>query len=127
VVNSIIQGSAADIVKLAMCKWDDWVSAQGGQAQGEEAQGEAQGQGQGGRQPPARLVAQIHDELLFEVVDRPEAVQAVAGAVRRAMEGAVALDVPLTVNISFGSRWGSMGPTWTYVPGGGGGCGGGVQ
>jgi hypothetical protein len=58
VVNSMIQGSAADVVKLVMCKWDDWCGAQGAAA-------------------PARLVAQIHDELLFEVQGGAAAVQQV--------------------------------------------------
>jgi DNA polymerase-1 len=108
VVNSMIQGSAADMVKLAMCKWDDWLSQQ-----------DQEGGGGGGR-PPARLVAQIHDELLFEVVDSREVVQRVAEAVRRIMEGAATLNVPLRVNISYGSRWGSMGPE--HVQGGRGGA-----
>lgn len=67
VVNSMIQGSAADVVKLVMCKWDDWCGAQGSAA-------------------PARLVAQIHDELLFEVQGSAVAVQQVT-QVRRAGDG----------------------------------------
>jgi DNA polymerase I-like protein with 3'-5' exonuclease and polymerase domains len=69
------------------------------------------------------LVAQIHDELLFEV-DAVGSVLAadgsvqtlgdkqlrVAGSVKRIMEGAVALRVPLRVNITIGMRWGGMAP-----------------
>lgn len=71
--------------------------------------------------PCASLIAQIHDELLFEV-DAADSVLGpggellqpghtllrVAGVVKSVMEGAAQLAVPLRVKLSCGSRWGSM-------------------
>lgn len=48
------QGSAADLIKLAMCRWDEWAAAQ--QQQGKQASTA------GGYRAPARLIAQIHGE-----------------------------------------------------------------
>ncbi len=81
-LNSPIQGSAADIIKVAMIKIDRRLEAEGLQA---------------------RMLFQVHDELLFEVsaedIDRLEAL------VREEMEGAVELAVPLKVDIGRGANW----------------------
>ncbi|KAL0046010.1 hypothetical protein WJX82_011272 [Trebouxia sp. C0006] len=58
-------------------------------------------------QRPVRLVAQIHDELLLEVNPQLCDVYAIAGALQ-IMEGVACLKVPLTVNVSYGQRWGAM-------------------
>jgi DNA polymerase-1 len=50
---------------------------------------------------------QIHDDLLFEVQD--DAVDIVAPVIKRIMETAVTLSVPIHVDQKFGPRWGSMG------------------
>ena len=81
-MNSPIQGSAADIIKMAMVRVDARLSAEGRQA---------------------RLVMQVHDELIVEA-PRDEAV-AVAEILRQEMEGAVSLPVPLTVDVSTGDTW----------------------
>ncbi|MDR0561129.1 MAG: DNA polymerase I [Spirochaetaceae bacterium] len=84
-VNTPIQGSAADIVKTAMLNLDKALIAE---------------------QSPARLLLQVHDELILEV---PEAAaQAAADLVRREMEHAVSLKVPLRVSVETGPRWGTF-------------------
>ncbi len=80
--NSPLQGSAADLIKVAMVR----IHRRLGQ------------QGLGGR-----MVLQVHDELVFEV---PEAeLEAVQGVAKREMEGAAALRVPLVVTIGMGRNW----------------------
>lgn len=81
-VNAPIQGSAADIIKLAMIAVDRRL--------------EEEGYG-------ARMVLQIHDELLLEV---PAAeLEAVSALLREEMEGVVRLSVPLTVECNYGKNW----------------------
>jgi DNA polymerase-1 len=78
--NTPIQGTAADILKLAMI------------ALGTES--EMRG---------ARLVLTVHDELVFEV---PEATAREAGEwIRQRMASVIALDVPLVVDVGFGRSW----------------------
>ncbi len=81
-INAPIQGTAADIIKRAMIVM-------------EEALAEA---GLG-----ARMLLQVHDELIFEV---PEAeIEATAETARRVMQGAAHLDVPLTVDTGSAGNW----------------------
>jgi len=82
--NTPIQGSAADIIKKAMIRFDEALSAS---------------------DLGAVLVLQIHDELLVECPE-PELDQVVT-LVRKAMEGAAELVVPLVVDIGHGLDWGS--------------------
>jgi DNA polymerase-1 len=84
-VNTPIQGSAADIVKLAMLRVDRRLR--------EEKLG-------------SRMILQIHDELLLEV---PEAeADRVEELLREEMESAVELSVPLKVSIERGGSWGDL-------------------
>lgn len=79
-INTPIQGTAADIIKLAMIHCDDALKAKG---------------------LHAKMLLQIHDELVFELPkDELEETQKV---VKKAMEGAFELDVPLVVNFEVGS------------------------
>ncbi len=81
-VNSVMQGTAADIIKVAMIGIHDRLRTEG---------------------RSARLVLQVHDELLLEV---PEAeVSAVKELVRAEMVGAYPLDPPLAVDIGVGDDW----------------------
>jgi DNA polymerase I len=84
-VNTPIQGSAADIVKLAMLKVDATLRE---------------------RFPDARILLQVHDELIVETpVQKAEAV---AQAVSEAMSGALELSVPLRAGVETASSWGDM-------------------
>ena len=82
-----IQGTAADIVKIAMIRLDERLRAGGFRA---------------------RPLLQVHDELLLEV-PRDE-VDRLVPLLRETMEGALPLDVPLTVDIKVGDDWESMTP-----------------
>ncbi|MDR1972195.1 MAG: DNA polymerase I [Treponema sp.] len=84
-VNTPIQGSAADIVKTAMLKVDRALGA---------------------AKSPAKLLLQVHDELILEC-PRAEAAAA-AELVREVMEGAVTLSIPLRVSVETGKRWGDF-------------------
>ena len=86
-INMPIQGTAADIVKIAMIRLDERLKAGGFRA---------------------RPLLQVHDELLLEV-PRAE-VDALVPILRETMEGALPLDVPLTVDIKTGDDWDSMTP-----------------
>ena len=96
-VNSVIQGSAADLMKTAMLRW---CSAAG---KGAFADDVAPGSVDGAR---CTLVAQIHDELLFEV-DDDDATDAIR-VVKRCMERAIELSVPTPVKVSTGKSWGEL-------------------
>jgi DNA polymerase-1 len=83
-INAPMQGTAADIIKLAMISVDDWCQ----------------------RHPDeVRLIMQVHDELVFEV--RADAVEAVRDEIRSRMIGAAgdALRVPLKVDVGIGANW----------------------
>ena len=86
-INMPIQGTAADIVKIAMIRLSDRLTAGGFRA---------------------RALLQVHDELLLEV-PRDE-VDRLVPLLRETMEGALPLDVPLTVDVKVGSDWESMVP-----------------
>ncbi|HSL77918.1 MAG TPA: DNA polymerase I [Candidatus Limnocylindrales bacterium] len=86
-INMPIQGTAADIQKIAMIRVDAAVRDAGLRA---------------------RLLLSVHDELLFET-PRDE-VEALAAIVREQMEGALPLDVPLVVDVKVGDDWESMTP-----------------
>lgn len=81
-MNSPIQGTAADIIKLAMI----------GTARALEESG-----------LDAKLILQVHDELIVEC--RREDAPAVEAILRREMESAVSLPVPLTVDVKTGASW----------------------
>jgi DNA polymerase-1 len=85
-INTAVQGSAADLIKLAMLRVERAVRAAGS---------------------PARLVLQIHDELVLESpeADVPQISRIVADEMRSAMQ----LDVPLEVSVSHGRTWDDCG------------------
>jgi DNA polymerase-1 len=86
-INMPIQGTAADIIKIAMINLPERLRAAG---------------------LGARMLLQVHDELVLEV-PRGE-VEAAAAILRETMEGALKLDVPLTVDVKVGDDWESMKP-----------------
>jgi DNA polymerase-1 len=89
-VNLPIQGTAADILKLAMIDLHGRLAARGTRVSG-------------ATRPPARMILTVHDELVFEV-PREEADE-VAVLVRERMAAAAALDVPLEVDVGIGENW----------------------
>lgn len=82
-INAPMQGTAADLIKKAMLAVADW---QNGQAH-----------------PIARMIMQVHDELVFEV--REDAVDEAQQVIKQLMEHAVELSVPLIVSIGIGHNW----------------------
>jgi DNA polymerase-1 len=86
-INMPIQGTAADIIKIAMIRLPERLRSAGLRS---------------------RMLLQVHDELVLEV-PRGE-VDATVPILRETMEGALKLDVPLTVDVKVGDDWESMGP-----------------
>ena len=81
-VNTVMQGTAADVIKVAMIRTHDRLRAEG---------------------RGARLVLQVHDELLLEVPDTE--VSGVKELVRAEMVGAYPLDPPLAAEVGVGDNW----------------------
>jgi DNA polymerase-1 len=81
-LNAPIQGSAADIIKLAMLRVSDAL-AQGGFR--------------------SRMLLQVHDELIFEIADGE--TDRLDAMVRQEMSEAMTLDVPLDVSVGIGASW----------------------
>jgi DNA polymerase-1 len=80
--NSPLQGSAADLIKVAMIRIDRVIRE---------------------RRLEARMLLQVHDELVFEVP--PGELSAVSAMVKEEMEGAAKLSVPLLVDVGVGDNW----------------------
>ncbi|MCL5038200.1 MAG: DNA polymerase I [Chloroflexi bacterium] len=85
-INAPIQGTSADIIKLAMVKVDREIAEKFPD-----------------KKDRPRLILSIHDELLFEA--KKEFVPQLVEVVREVMEGAFPLDVPLVVDINAGENW----------------------
>ena len=81
-VNAPIQGTSADIIKLAMVAIDSRMQAEGFRS---------------------AMVLQIHDELLFEVV--PDELESLTALVVKEMENVIKLSIPLTVECNHGTNW----------------------
>jgi DNA polymerase-1 len=81
-INTPLQGTAADLIKLAMISIDRKLTE---------------------RALKTRMVLQVHDELLFEVPANESAE--VEALVRAEMEGVIKLDVPLVADLAFGPNW----------------------
>jgi DNA polymerase-1 len=84
-INTPIQGSAADIVKLAMIHLDAALQK---------------------TNSPAKMLLQVHDELILEC--NKDFAQEAAALVQREMEQAITLRVPLRVQVEIGQRWGDF-------------------
>jgi DNA polymerase I len=81
-INAPMQGSAADIIKRAMLRVDEWLRTSGLELS---------------------MIMQVHDELVFEVAEGQ--VEEAGGHIRRLMAGAAELSVPLVVEIGVGANW----------------------
>jgi DNA polymerase-1 len=86
-MNTPIQGSAADLIKLAMVNIDREMER---------------------RNLKARMLLQVHDELIFEVTK--DEMREVADLVKNCMEQALQLTVPLNVDLKYGCNWYAMVP-----------------
>ncbi len=81
-VNTVIQGSAADLIKQAMINVSSRLKRE---------------------QHPAKLLLQIHDELMFETP--PEAIDSLSALVREEMESALDVSVPIKIDLGVGDNW----------------------
>ncbi|NOQ62970.1 MAG: DNA polymerase I [Methyloprofundus sp.] len=81
-INAPMQGSAADIIKLAMIATDQWLQAEAIEA---------------------KMIMQVHDELVFEVAETK--LEEYSVMIRKLMQDAATLDVPLLVDIGMGINW----------------------
>ena len=81
-INAPMQGTAADVIKRAMIDVQGWIDAEG---------------------VDARMIMQVHDELVLEV--RAGEAEAIAEGVRARMSAAAALAVPLEVDTGIGDSW----------------------
>jgi DNA polymerase-1 len=83
-VNAPLQGTNADIIKKAMVQIQKWLEVS---------------------KIDASMLLQVHDELIFEVVDQSEVRDALIAKVKEIMEGVVTLSVPLIVEAGVGYNW----------------------
>lgn len=83
-INAPMQGSAADIIKIAMIAIEKWIDSL--------------------EPDTVRMILQVHDELVFEV--KNEFLDEATAKIKELMESAVTLDVPLLAGIGIGENWG---------------------
>lgn len=81
-INAPMQGSASDIMKRAMISVDNWLQKE---------------------KIPARIIIQVHDELVFEV--KNNIINFAVKKIKKLMEECFVLDVPLKVDIGIGKNW----------------------
>ncbi|MEI6335651.1 MAG: DNA polymerase I [Methylococcaceae bacterium] len=81
-INAPMQGTAADIIKRAMIKTDQWLLED---------------------KPDAKMIMQVHDELVFEAAE--DQVDHYSAIIRNIMSSAADLNVPLIVDIGVGNNW----------------------
>ena len=81
-INAPMQGTAADLIKLAMVSVQDWLDE---------------------KRFVSRLIMQVHDELVFEVA--PDELDALIEGVRARMQNIAELEVPLIVDVGVGENW----------------------
>jgi len=81
-INAPMQGTAADIIKQAMIAVDRWIRDE---------------------LPAVRMIMQVHDELVFEVAEKT--AEATGERIRKEMEAAAKLRVPLAVDLGIGKNW----------------------
>jgi len=81
-VNTPIQGTAADLIKLAMIRIQRRLRDE---------------------HPATKMILQVHDELVFETAEKERDI--VAEMVKQEMEGVIRLRVPIKVNTKYGGNW----------------------
>lgn len=90
-INTPLQGTAADMIKVAMIRTARWLDKFNADSPGE---------------PMARMLLQVHDELLFEVKNNQ--IKEVIVRIKKIMEGVIKLKVPVVVDVKIGSNWGEL-------------------
>ena len=92
-MNAPLQGTAADFVKIAMKQTD--VAIKSAKLESD-----------------VELLLQVHDELIYEITDKPEIIKKTELVIKKAMEevalGTKGESIPLVVDIAKGKRWGSL-------------------
>ncbi len=86
-LNTPVQGSAADIVKLAMISTFNALKE---------------------TNSPAKMILQVHDELIFQCPDDPNIIEETIKLITDKMENTVKLNVPLKVSVEYGHSWGEF-------------------
>ena len=81
-INAPMQGTAADLIKLAMIAVDDWIQMQA---------------------PEIKMIMQVHDELVFEVPEKQ--LNEAENKIRELMTAVTELAVPLVVDVGSGNNW----------------------
>ena len=81
-INSPIQGSAADIIKLAMIKISKWISD---------------------NNLKSKMIMQVHDELVFDV--EKDELELFKTKIKTLMEGVIKMEIPLSVDVGYGKNW----------------------
>lgn len=82
-INAPMQGTAADVIKMAMIKVDDWIAKNAS--------------------ADVTMMMQVHDELVFEI--KEDKVDDYVSTIKTLMESAAALNVPLDVEVGIGENW----------------------
>ena len=81
-INAPMQGTAADLIKMAMLSVDKWIESDA---------------------PDVRMIMQVHDELIFEIPKKQ--VEAASESIRSLMNNVAKLRVPLLVDVGVGNNW----------------------
>ena len=81
-INAPMQGTAADLIKMAMLSVDKWIESEA---------------------PDVRMIMQVHDELIFEIPEKQ--VEAASESIRSLMNNVAKLRVPLLVDVGVGNNW----------------------
>ena len=132
-VNTVVQGSAGDVMKLAMIQLDNdlrrwWtedcharsLSSSSSSSFSSTSSFCSSASPSSSLHVPnePRIVCQVHDELIVECPNSPRTVQAIAQIIQRCMEGIVGrlgINVPMPVKLTVGDTWGSMGTLEAYL------------
>jgi DNA polymerase-1 len=81
-INAPIQGSAADMIKVAMLNIHEWMKKEG---------------------LKSKMILQVHDELVFDVHESERAI--LEKSIPEFMKNAIVLDVPMEIGLGFGKNW----------------------
>jgi len=92
-INTPIQGTAADMIKMAMIEIHKYLTPNPSPSKGDGDKN-------------VKMLLQVHDELLFEVKD--EKMEEAVAKIKKIMENVIKLKVPVVVDVKVGGNWGEM-------------------